>query len=117
MKTLIIVNEPPYGSECCFDALRLANALLNADDENDVTVFLMADAVGAARTGQKTSNGTFSIEKLLQVIMHSDAKVLLCTSCMDTRGIDDDAVVAGARRSNMEELAGETMSADKVLVF
>jgi uncharacterized protein involved in oxidation of intracellular sulfur len=36
---------------------------------------------------------------------------------MDARGIDDAAVVSGARRSTMEELANTTAAADKVLVF
>jgi uncharacterized protein involved in oxidation of intracellular sulfur len=43
--------------------------------------------------------------------------VLLCGTCMDARGIGEDELVAGARRSTMDELARETMDADKVLVF
>jgi uncharacterized protein involved in oxidation of intracellular sulfur len=36
---------------------------------------------------------------------------------MDARGLDDDDVVDGARRSTMPELADYTLAADKVLVF
>jgi len=52
MKTLFILNEPPYGSERCYNALRLAHALLKKDPDTDITVFLMADSVVAARKGE-----------------------------------------------------------------
>jgi sulfur relay (sulfurtransferase) complex TusBCD TusD component (DsrE family) len=42
MKTLFILNDPPYGSERCYNALRLAGALLKNDREAEVSVFLMA---------------------------------------------------------------------------
>jgi len=41
----------------------------------------------------------------------------LCGTCMDARGITDGDIMDGARRSTMGELATETVSADKVLVF
>lgn len=44
-------------------------------------------------------------------------QVLLCGACMDARGLGDTEIVAGARRSNMAELADATLAADKVLVF
>jgi uncharacterized protein involved in oxidation of intracellular sulfur len=36
---------------------------------------------------------------------------------MDARGIADGDLLEGARRSTMDELARETLAADKVLVF
>lgn len=38
-------------------------------------------------------------------------------ACMDARDLDDAALMAGARRSTMDELATVTVEADKVLVF
>jgi uncharacterized protein involved in oxidation of intracellular sulfur len=58
MKILLILNEAPYGTERVYNALRLAQALLKKDPLNEVTVFLMADAVLAAKSGQKTPDGT-----------------------------------------------------------
>jgi uncharacterized protein involved in oxidation of intracellular sulfur len=43
--------------------------------------------------------------------------VLLCGTCMDARAITDAELMEGARRSTMDELAAETLAADKVLVF
>jgi uncharacterized protein involved in oxidation of intracellular sulfur len=36
---------------------------------------------------------------------------------MDARGLTDSDLTAGATRSAMDELAAETLAADKVLVF
>jgi uncharacterized protein involved in oxidation of intracellular sulfur len=36
---------------------------------------------------------------------------------MDARGLANTEMMAGARRSNMAELAAMTLAADKVLVF
>lgn len=36
---------------------------------------------------------------------------------MDARGLSDDALIEGAERSDMKELAQMTEQADKVLVF
>jgi uncharacterized protein involved in oxidation of intracellular sulfur len=55
MKCLFIINDPPYGSERCFNPLWPAQALLKEDEKPNVTVFLMADAVLAAKAGQKNS--------------------------------------------------------------
>jgi sulfur relay (sulfurtransferase) complex TusBCD TusD component (DsrE family) len=30
MKTLIVLNDPPYGAECTYNALRLANWVAGA---------------------------------------------------------------------------------------
>ena len=48
MKLLFILNDPPYGTERCYNALRLAHALGKAESTNEITIFLMADAVGCA---------------------------------------------------------------------
>ncbi|HLE85489.1 MAG TPA: DsrE family protein [Thermoanaerobaculia bacterium] len=114
--TLILLNDPPYGTERSYNGLRLALALPKADPEARVHVFLMADAVACARTGQQTPNGYYNLERMLRAVLrHGD--VLLCGSCMDARGLQEADLVEGARRSSMEELARRTLAADKVLVF
>jgi len=117
MKTLFIVNDPPYGTERVYNALRLAHALVKKAPPPEVTIFLMADAVVAARAGQKTPDGYYNIERMLKRVLASNGKVLLCGTCMDARGLDDAALMAGARRSTIDELAAATADADKVLVF
>ena len=117
MKTLCIINDPPYGTERVYNALRLALALLKKESSTEVTVFLMADLVVAAKAGQKTPDGYYNVERMLKRVLSGNGKVLLCGTCMDARGLDDAALMAGARRSTMDELAAATLDADKVLVF
>lgn len=116
MKVLFIINDPPYGTERCFNALRLALALLKTSKKPDITVFLMADAVLAAKAGQNTPDGYYNLENMLKVaIRHAD--VVLCGTCMDARGIGEDELVPGATRGTMPQLADLTLAAEKVLVF
>jgi len=117
MKALIILNDPPYGTERIYNALRLAHALLKKEPQTEITVFLMADAVVAAKAGQKTPDGYYNVERMLKRLLAANGKVLLCGACMDARGLDDAALMAGAQRSTMDELATATVEADKVIVF
>ena len=117
MKALFILNDPPYGTERCYNALRLAIALTKADPATQVTVFLMADAVVAAKAGQKTPDGYYNVERMLKRVLAGKGEVLLCGTCMDARGMSEAEVMSGAHRSTMDELAATTIAADKVLVF
>jgi uncharacterized protein involved in oxidation of intracellular sulfur len=116
VKTLVVVNDPPYGTERSYNGLRLANALACREGEQ-VRVFLMADAVGCAMTGQRTPNGYYNLERLLSAAARHGAEIGLCGSCMDARGVDEGALVGGARRSSLDELADWTLWADKVVSF
>jgi uncharacterized protein involved in oxidation of intracellular sulfur len=117
VKTLILINDPPYGTERVYNALRLAHALLKRDPATQLTVFLMADAVLAAKGQQKTPDGYYNVERMLKRVLSGKGKVLLCGTCMDARGIGDTDLLEGARRSTMDELAITTVEADKVLIF
>ena len=70
-----------------------------------------------AKAGQKTPDGYYNVERMLKRVLSGNGKLLLCGTCMDARGLDDAALMAGARRSTMDELAAATVDADKVLVF
>lgn len=54
---------------------------------------------------------------MLKRVIAGKGQVLLCGTCLDARGIAQDETMEGARRSTMDELAAETIAADKVLVF
>ena len=114
MKTLLILNDPPYGTERSFNGLRLAKALAGKDA--GVSVFLMADAVACAKAGQKVPQGYYNLELMIKAVVRK-GEVLLCGTCMDARGLGDDELVEGARRSTMDELAERTLAAERVLVF
>lgn len=117
MATVIILNDPPYGTERSYNGLRLASALLKSGPTGSVIVFLMADAVLCAKKGQKTPDGYYNIERMLYRITAAKGEVLLCGICMDARGLSADDLVEGACRSTMDELASATSKAAKVIVF
>jgi len=117
MRVLFIINDPPYGTERVYNALRLAHALVKRDPAAQITVFLMADAVMAGKAQQKTPEGYYNIERMLKRVISSKGLVLLCGTCMDARGISEAELLEGAERSTMDALANATAEADKVLVF
>src|SRR6516162_11634292 len=96
MQVLLILNDPPYGTERCYNGLRLALALPKSDPAITVTVFLMADAVTAAKSGQKTPEGYYNVERMLKGVVAGKGQILLCGTCMDARGLADTEIVKGA---------------------
>lgn len=116
MKSLFVLNDPPYGTERSYNALRLAGALAKREGE-EVRVFLMGDAAACAKAGQSVPQGYYNINRMVQAVILQRAAVGVCGSCMDARGIKEAELLEGTRRSSMEELADWTQWADKVLVF
>lgn len=116
MNVLVLVNDPPYGTERCFNALRLAGSLAKRG-EIAVRIFLIADAVGCAVAGQVLPNGYYHLDRMLVSALRHGAEVGLCGTCMDARALHDEQIVEGARRSSLEELTDWTLWADKVVTF
>jgi uncharacterized protein involved in oxidation of intracellular sulfur len=116
MKVLFILNDASYGTEKSYNGLRLATALLKSAETATVSVFLLGDAVICAKLGQKTPDGYYNMERMLKPLCRK-GRVLLCGTCMDARGLIDEDIVDGARRSSMAELSQLTLEADRVLVF
>lgn len=115
-KTLFILNDPPYGTERCYNALRLA-ASLSKHDAEQVHVFLIGDAASCAKHGQQVPEGYYKIENMLRAIGNRGGEIGVCGTCMDARGLTDQELVRGTRRSTLDELTDWTCAADRVLVF
>ena len=116
MNVLLVLNDPPYGTERSYNGLRLAGALAKRDGVT-TRVFLMADAATVAKAGQQVPQGYYHLGRMLQVVLQCGGAVGVCGSCMDARGVTDAELIDGARRSSMEELADWTVWADRILVF
>jgi len=115
-RTLFILNDAPYGSERCYNALRLAGTLATAAGQ-ELRLFLLGDAVLCAKSGQKVPQGFYTVERMLDRVTRAAALVGVCGTCMDARGIQEGELIADTRRSTMQELGTWTQWADKVLVF
>ena len=80
-------------------------------------MFLLGDAVGCAVTGQKVPDGYYHLDRMIEFAVRHGAEVGCCGTCMDARGIADERLVNGARRSTLDEFTDWTMQADKVITF
>ena len=116
MHVLLILNDPPYGSERTYNGLRLALNLVRRDDV-DLTVFLMGDAVWSAKVGQATPEGYYNAGRMLRGIVTKGGRLLVCGTCIDTRGLPVDEMVEGVQRSSMDELGDLVLGAERSLVF
>ncbi len=116
MKTLVVLNDAPYGSERTYNGARVAGALVKKEG-NEVKVFLIGDAAAAAHGRQKVPTGFYNLEVMLDSVGRHGGVIGVCGTCMDARGIAAEDLIPAAHRSTMDELTQWTAWADKVLVF
>lgn len=116
MNYLIVLNDPPYGTERSFNGLRLA-LWLSKREEVSVKVFLLSDSVVCVKTGQKLPSGYYNLEVMLKKLVARGVVIGACGVCMEARGLTDADLIGGVHKSNMDELTDWTLEADKVVVF
>jgi len=117
MKILILINDAPYGTEKAYNALRLANQLGKDHPQTEVRIFLMADGANCAIANQTTPNGFYNIERMLKLALSKGAKIKICGSCAEARGLKNAALIDGAEISTMAELTNWVVDSDKTLIF
>lgn len=116
MKTLFVLNDPPYGTERSYNGFRLAQVLAKHEG-NEIHLFLLGDAALCGKAGQKVPQGNYNIEFFAQSILRGGGEIGACGVCLEARGIKDEELILGVQHSTLEQLAEWTMWADKVLVF
>jgi uncharacterized protein involved in oxidation of intracellular sulfur len=82
-----------------------------------VNVFLLGDAVNAAKKGQNTPEGYYNLEKMLRDLIRCGAKVAACGTCLRTRGLSKEDLLEGIEVGSMIELAHWIKESQKVLSF
>ena len=116
MKILVVLNDPPYGTERSYNGLRLAGSLARREGV-EVRVFLFGDAVGCALGNQKVPDGYYHLDRMVTAAVRHGGEIGCCGTCMDARAFTDEMLVDGARRSTLEEATDWTIWADKVVTF
>lgn len=115
-RTLFILNDPPYGTERSYNALRLAGSLSKREGE-EVRVFLMGDAASCAKKDQKVPQGYYNVEVMLRNVGRRDGEIGVCGTCMDARGMADTELTDTTHRGSLEELTNWVQWANRTLVF
>ncbi len=116
-KVLIIVHAPPYGSERCLSALRLATSLRGREkDAPEVQVFLMSDATVLGLPNQKDGAGN-GLQGMVEHLVEHGVPVRVCRTCALARGIADLPLIPGVTIGTLPELAEATLASDKVVTF
>jgi uncharacterized protein involved in oxidation of intracellular sulfur len=82
MRILIILNEAPYGNERSYNGLRLAGSLVRQNDMQ-VKLFLIGDAVTCAKAGQKVPQGFYNVQLMLGAVARHGGVIGVCGSCLD----------------------------------
>ena len=116
-KILIIVPAPPYGSERCLSALRLATALAGSDaNRPELRMFLMSDAVVVGLPNQVDGSGN-GLQAMVEHLVSEGVTIKLCRTCALARGLADLPLISGLSIGTLPELAEWTLAADKLITF
>jgi uncharacterized protein involved in oxidation of intracellular sulfur len=115
MSWTIIVNDPPYGNEKLWNAFRLASTARS--EGVDVRLFLMGDSVASAKTGQRTPDGFYNMEKMLGAMLNKGVEIKACGTCINARGLDIPEFVEGVERGSMKTLVKWIRNSDQVITF
>lgn len=97
--------------------MRLAAALAKRDDDSQVRIYLMGDAVGCVMANQRPPEGYYHLDRMIETCARHGAAIACCGTCMNARGITEDMLIAAVRRSTLDGLAEWTVWADKVVTF
>lgn len=114
----MILQTPPYGDEKIWNALRLAKALIIATKGMKVNIFLLGDAVTAAKKGQKPPEGYYNLENMLKDLITNGVNVVACRTCVNSRGLAAAELIEGARVGTTSgDLAKWVKESQKILTF
>lgn len=114
-KLLFIINSAPYGNETFFSGLRLA-LQIQEQHQAEIQVFLMSDAVTAGLAKQNPKE-SYHAQQMLEILTAQGAKVKLCKTCAEARGLTALPLAEGVEIGTLIEVADWTVEADKVLNF
>lgn len=73
--------------------------------------------MNCAIPNQNTPNGYYNIERMLKRSTNKGARLLLCGSCLEARGLQKIELVEKGEISTMAEQTNQIVESDKVLTF
>ena len=116
MQTItIIINELPYKNDKAWNALRLADELLNQDAR--VKIFLLEDGVDVGKENQDAKGKEYNLEELTKKLLAKNVPFIACSTCLKVCGISHEKLIDGIIEGHMSDLANLVKESDKVLTF
>jgi len=115
-RTLIIINDAPYGTEKPWNALRLAKALIT--QKLSISICLVGDGVSLAKKGQKPPKGFYNLEEMLEELISLGADVKACSTCTNARGLTESDLISNiAVGGFMTYVAKQAAEGSKIISF
>jgi uncharacterized protein involved in oxidation of intracellular sulfur len=115
MNVLLILNDPPTGSGRSDNGLRVAAALLRAEDAN-VRLFLLGDAVSWAAAPSRDAAAQHPVNPV-SALINTGCVVAVSDVGMRDRGIAQSDLVIGAEPATSSTLAAWCLESERLLVF
>lgn len=122
MDITIKINKAPYSSEAMYTCMRFALAALS--EGHKVNIFLLEDAVVAAKAGQETPefpgllDGRMpNMEELIKSVLQQGAVIKCCAVCCLQRALSQDELISGCVIGSMKDLLHWIVSGDKLVDF
>lgn len=117
----VAVADPSYGRQRVYTALRFSLVALH--EGHQVNLFLLEDAVFAAKRGQKPPEmpvggaGMPSCEELLGAAIQEGLAVKACRVCSAERGFRPEEMIEGVESATMVDLVDWVVQSDKTIFF
>jgi tRNA 2-thiouridine synthesizing protein D len=117
----VVVGDPPYGKERVYTALRFSLVALH--EGHQVNLFILEDAVFAAKRGQRPPDmpvgdvGMPNCEHLLAAAIQEGLKVKTCRVCSAERGLSAEELIEDVEMASMVDLVDWVVSSDKTVSF
>ena len=108
----IVIGDGPYTRERPYTMLRFAyTALL---EEHNVNIFLVEDGIFVGKKNQDPTTYD-NIGKWMANVIEEGANVKSCGVCMKARGVEDEELMEGIKKTTMNGLLEMTVEADNIL--
>lgn len=110
----ILLFSTPYGSESTDTAIKIAETALKKG--HHVSMFAYGDGVHGFTTGQK-AKGIPNAEHNINRLIDNGLDAQLCGTCLGFRGISDNLLLKGAKRSSLANLCKLISNSDVFITF
>ena len=108
----IVIADGPYTKERPYTMLRFAYTALLEDHK--INIFLVEDGIFVGKKKQDPSTYD-NLEKWMKDIISEGANVKACAVCMKARGMTEDELIEGIKKTTMNGFVDMCVEADKIL--